>query len=455
MTARIRRRRLAVVGTLLKQRRLRGAGALAAPSGASAPAGAARARCSRHARAHSPFYRERMAGAGPVVDLEHVPRSSKAEMMARYDEIVSDPRLRRDELLRWIETRRRDEHLPGRYRVMTTSGSSGRKGLFVYDRPAGARSAASSCAHRADGAQARASRGGGSRCCAARSLTHMSRRARRRWRRPLPRARAVGDAADRGAGRRAQRVPAPVPQRLPVAAMRLAEEQEAGRLRAVARRRCRRAASCASPAMTERLDAAFGVAPVRPLRHDRGAVRRPSASATTGIHLFEDASVVENVDEDGPPVPARHARRARARHQPPQPRPADHPARGRGRDDHAPRAVRLRARAGARLRALDGRCDDVLSLPARGGGTVAVLPAHFSRHHPRPRGARVPGRARRARRGAHPRRAVRRRRPASSRRVCAAPSRARWPRRAPTRGSRSSAAASWRGVPESCRRWSG
>ena len=60
----------------------------------------------------------------------------KPELMERFDEIVTDRRLHRDELLAWIESRRRDELLHGAYRVMTTSGSSGRKGLFLYD-PAG------------------------------------------------------------------------------------------------------------------------------------------------------------------------------------------------------------------------------------------------------------------------------------------------------------------------------
>jgi hypothetical protein len=66
-----------------------------------------------HAREHSAFYRERIP-AGPV-SLERVPPLEKAEMMARYDDIVTDPRLRRDELLRWIETRRRDEYYAGRH----------------------------------------------------------------------------------------------------------------------------------------------------------------------------------------------------------------------------------------------------------------------------------------------------------------------------------------------------
>ena len=126
------RRRLAWFGTLLEQ------GKAFAGQERMSPAELARLRQARlerllaHAREHSAFYRERIP-AGPV-SLERVPPLEKAEMMARYDEIVTDPRLRRDELLRWIETRRRDGYYAGRYRVMTTSGSSGRKGLFVYDR---------------------------------------------------------------------------------------------------------------------------------------------------------------------------------------------------------------------------------------------------------------------------------------------------------------------------------
>ena len=68
-------------------------------------------------------------------------------MMARFDDLVIDPRLRRDELLEWVETRTRDELFEGRYRVMTTSGSSGRKGAVrLRQGRAGPGSGASSCA---------------------------------------------------------------------------------------------------------------------------------------------------------------------------------------------------------------------------------------------------------------------------------------------------------------------
>jgi phenylacetate-CoA ligase len=89
----------------------------------------------RHAAEHSPFYRELLSGvigSGPV-ELECLPVLDKAKMMEHFDEIVTDPRLRRDELLAWVERMERDELYLGEYRAMTTSGSSGRKGLFVYD----------------------------------------------------------------------------------------------------------------------------------------------------------------------------------------------------------------------------------------------------------------------------------------------------------------------------------
>src|SRR4051794_10877679 len=73
----------------------------------------------------SRFYREH--GDAPL---------TKATMMEHFDDIVTDPRLRRDELLAHVEKIDGDDLYLGRYRVMTTSGSSGRKGLFVYDRAA-------------------------------------------------------------------------------------------------------------------------------------------------------------------------------------------------------------------------------------------------------------------------------------------------------------------------------
>jgi phenylacetate-CoA ligase len=89
----------------------------------------------RHAMRHSPFYRELLSGVvrnGPV-ELSRLPVLDKTRMMEHYDEFVTDPRLKRDELLAWVEGLEQDELYLGEYRAMSTSGSSGRKGLFVYD----------------------------------------------------------------------------------------------------------------------------------------------------------------------------------------------------------------------------------------------------------------------------------------------------------------------------------
>ena len=57
----------------------------------------------------------------------------KSLLMEHFDELVCDPRLRRDELLDWVGRMTRDQLYLNRYRVMLTSGSSGRPSLYVYD----------------------------------------------------------------------------------------------------------------------------------------------------------------------------------------------------------------------------------------------------------------------------------------------------------------------------------
>jgi hypothetical protein len=58
----------------------------------------------------------------------------KATLSERFDEIVCDPRLRRDAILAQLESSDRGGELPDGHRAMASSGSTGRKSLFVYDR---------------------------------------------------------------------------------------------------------------------------------------------------------------------------------------------------------------------------------------------------------------------------------------------------------------------------------
>lgn len=93
------------------------------------------ARLVRDARHASPYYRELYRGLPADVDQWLLPPVTKPELMARFDEWVTDPgvtlgSVRRD----FLADQRRvgDLHL-GRYRVFTSSGSSGEPAVLLHD----------------------------------------------------------------------------------------------------------------------------------------------------------------------------------------------------------------------------------------------------------------------------------------------------------------------------------
>jgi phenylacetate-coenzyme A ligase PaaK-like adenylate-forming protein len=329
----------------------------------------------RHAAAHSPFYRARLAGLpdrGPI-ELRALPTLDKATMMERFDELTCDRRLRREALLEHLESLDGDALYLGQHRVMTSSGSSGRKGLFVYDREAWVGILAQFFRYTAmAGVRPRLPRlrvaaiGGG-------SATHMTRR--------VAATAAVGVhrtlslPATMPLDRLVDELNAFQPQFLnayPSMAMLLAEEQRAARLR-IAPERMSTSSELRTPEMTERIAAAFGVHPVDLYGTTEGLW---GASCEHGsLHLFEDLCIVENVDEDGAPVPdgERGSRLLVTnlfnRVQPlirfelsdvvtidPEPCPCGRPLR--------------------RVLALDGRADDILYLDGA-RGPVAVHPLQF------------------------------------------------------------------------------
>ncbi len=333
----------------------------------------------RHAVGHSPFYQERLAGVvgnGPV-ELSRLPVLDKAQMMERFDDLVTDRRLRRDELLAWVEGVGRDELYLGRYRVMTTSGSSGRKGLFVYDRPEWRAIIAQFFRQRAMiGIRPRLPRRFRIAVIAGASPTHMSRQVSasvsvgiyRVLALPvtLPIERLVGEL---------NRFQPEFMNTYPSMAMRLAEEQFAGRLR-LSLSRMSTSSEMRTPEMTERLVEAFGVRPFNFYATTEG-LWGCDCERHEGIHLFEDMTLVENVDEDGRPVP-----------------PGEPGARllVTGLHNLVQPIIRLEVsdvvtldpepcpcgRTLVRTRAIEGRADDVLRFPARGGGEVTVHPLHFA-----------------------------------------------------------------------------
>jgi len=85
-----------------------------------------------YALRHSPFYRDFHRGleSAPLQDL---PILTKATLMERFDNLVTDRRLRLDDLEAFLRSDQSGDRYLGRYVVLATSGSTGRRGVFVFD----------------------------------------------------------------------------------------------------------------------------------------------------------------------------------------------------------------------------------------------------------------------------------------------------------------------------------
>lgn len=91
-----------------------------------------------HAVERSPFYRRRFAGLDVAhCALSDLPTLTKTEMMAHFDELVTDPRLKKADLAAFTDDPSNlGRYYLGRYGVSHTSGSQGQPALIVQDRDA-------------------------------------------------------------------------------------------------------------------------------------------------------------------------------------------------------------------------------------------------------------------------------------------------------------------------------
>jgi phenylacetate-CoA ligase len=85
----------------------------------------------------SPWHRRRLKGLDPETvvaeDLGRIPPMTTEDLMAHWDEIVTDPRLRLDLVERHLAGLAGDAYLLGEFHAVASGGSTGRRGVFVYD----------------------------------------------------------------------------------------------------------------------------------------------------------------------------------------------------------------------------------------------------------------------------------------------------------------------------------
>ena len=89
------------------------------------------------ARQRSPWHRERLSQCEPdritEHDLNEIPVMTKDDLMINFDSIVTDPALSLDLIESHLSKLTTDAYLLERYHAVESGGSSGRRGVFVYD----------------------------------------------------------------------------------------------------------------------------------------------------------------------------------------------------------------------------------------------------------------------------------------------------------------------------------
>jgi phenylacetate-coenzyme A ligase PaaK-like adenylate-forming protein len=256
-----------------------------------------------HAVGASPYYRELLGpdAAHGDVPLEELPTLPKATLMERFDRIVTDPRLR----LAGVEAHLAgpDAARPylGRYRVFSTAGTTGVRGLLVYDADElavwiGACLRGLACWGLGPGTRLA---GIGSP-----SPLHISNQAY-----------AVLLAGQAGAAPRLT-VTTPLaemvavlndfrPEALtayPSVAAALAEEQLQGRLR-IAPAMVATSSEVQTADLRRRMAEAWGLAPLDFYGTTEALVAAAGRQGQTGMDVLEDLVVLEVVDERNRPVP--------------------------------------------------------------------------------------------------------------------------------------------------------
>jgi phenylacetate-CoA ligase len=323
-----------------------------------------------HAAAHSPYYRRMLGTKSADRPLADLPTLSKTALMANFDQIVCDPRLRRAELEAHLAGPEPERSFLGTYRVLTTSGTTGLRGVFALTEDEAAVWIAATLR-----AGVRAGIAPDARLAqiGTPSRVHLTRQ--------------LFAPVQGAAGGPDVSAATPVPELVaalnayqpeamvgyPSIAGVLAEEQLAGRLH-IRLTAGAFGAEPLTPGLRRRIRAAWGFEPVSMYAATEAPVIASSTPEHTELEIAEDLVLVEVVDRDDEAVPpgtpgskvlitnlVNHAQPLIRYELTDAVTLADGP-------NPAGRPYRC-------LAAVDGRSADTLHLPARGGGKTAVHPS--------------------------------------------------------------------------------
>ncbi len=329
-----------------------------------------------HASVRSAFYRERLGGPliGEKVDLSTIAPLTKGDWMAGFDRVVTDPRLTSARVEAHVEVVREDELYLGEYRIMASSGSTGRRGVYVWSRRDWLEALA--IFMRPSMVAAISPRLPRVRIASigAPDAKHMSYR--------------FGASVDAGVYRTLRLAATAPPGELAAALERfqphvligypsllatLAAEQLAGRLRIAPRNVCT-SSELRTEEMTRLIREAWNVEPANAYALTETGLAGWTCERDR-LHVSEDTCILEPVDEDGSPVPpgqpgARTLVTSLLNFTQPVIRleVSDQLA-----FDPEPCACGRTLRT---ISALHGRADDVLDLPAAAGGRMRIHPIH-------------------------------------------------------------------------------
>lgn len=329
-----------------------------------------------HAYANSPYYQTIHRGLERA-PLSELPILTKGDLMARFDELVTDRAVRLADIEQYLEHASATDRYRGRYRVAATGGTSGRRGLFLADPTEWIQVLASySRAYAWAGLEVGLTHPLRMAIVSSTTATHQSSMVGATVRNPLvPTLRL--DATD----------PLPAtaaalnrfrPQALVGYASilrELAEQQQTGRL-AINPRAVFSASEVLSPEIRTACATAWGSEPFNVYAATETAGIASECTAHH-LHVYDDLVIAEGADEDGRPVPAgttgarllvtvlssrtqpliRYELTDRVQF-----------ASGAASDLGPFRTL---------IAAVEGRTEDVLSLPAITGGVVRVHPNVF------------------------------------------------------------------------------